>query len=332
MPSEPAEKPAAADLPELRPLTAEDFAFAWDLHKRALGPWVAATWGWDEADQERRFRESFRPGARQVLRQGGADLGCLGLETRAGHLYLAYLALRPEAQGRGLGTRIVAGILEDADRRGLPLRLDVLKANPAVRLYRRLGFATFGEDPFRLHLERRAGSRDTPDGPLPYRSAVGAVLLDSRGLVLAGRKPGGGLMWQLPQGGVKKHESRNRALRRELAEELGTDRIELLSATAHPVRYEFPRALRLEKRRRGQELRFYLGRFRPGALPDLARSEHEFVELRWLPPGELVAQVFEWKQLAYATVLRDLGVLPDPPVADARPGPKDPPPVELPLP
>jgi hypothetical protein len=39
----------------------------------------------------------------------------------------------------------------------VPLRLQVLKTNPALSLYRRLGFATTGEDQMYIQMERQPG-------------------------------------------------------------------------------------------------------------------------------------------------------------------------------
>jgi ribosomal protein S18 acetylase RimI-like enzyme len=51
----------------------------------------------------------------------------------------------PEHQGKGIGTRLISEVLQDAHSRGLAVRLRVLKVNPAQRLYERLGFAVVGE-------------------------------------------------------------------------------------------------------------------------------------------------------------------------------------------
>lgn len=52
----------------------------------------------------------------------------------------------PEAQGRGIGAALVRGLQAEARVAGMPLKLKVLKTNPALRLYQRLGFAIVGED------------------------------------------------------------------------------------------------------------------------------------------------------------------------------------------
>ncbi len=69
---------------------------------------------------------------------------------------------------------------------------------------------------------------------LPYRPNVGAVLFDRRGLIFVARRadlpnaegaPGG---WQLPQGGIDAEEDPATAVLRELEEEIGTAKAEIL--------------------------------------------------------------------------------------------------------
>ena len=42
----------------LRPITHDDFEWAYTLHKAALGEYVERTWGWDERVQRRMFSDS----------------------------------------------------------------------------------------------------------------------------------------------------------------------------------------------------------------------------------------------------------------------------------
>jgi ribosomal protein S18 acetylase RimI-like enzyme len=56
------------------------------------------------------------------------------------------LALLPEYQKLGIGTRIIEDLLEETARAGLPARLHVLKSNRAAELYERLGFSTVDDD------------------------------------------------------------------------------------------------------------------------------------------------------------------------------------------
>lgn len=129
----------------LRPATAADYAFLRALHRATMRDYVDQTWGWDEASQAARFEETFDPARQQIIVAAGEDIGVLIVERRPDALFLAEIAIHPTRQGRGLGTAVIADILADARRHGLPVALQVLRVNPARRLYERLGFAITGE-------------------------------------------------------------------------------------------------------------------------------------------------------------------------------------------
>ena len=84
---------------------------------------------------------------------------------------------------------------------------------------------------------------------LPYRPNVGAVLFNPAGLVLVARRanfpnaegPAGG--WQLPQGGIDADEDPRSAVLRELAEEIGTDRAEIIGEHPDWLFYDLPEHL-----------------------------------------------------------------------------------------
>ena len=105
---------------------------------------------------------------------------------------------------------------------------------------------------------------------LPYRPNVGAVLFNPRGLVFVARRadlpnaegaPGG---WQLPQGGIDAGEDPRAAVLRELAEEIGTVRAEIIGEHPDWLTYDLPPHLvgvALGGRYRGQRQRWFALRF-----------------------------------------------------------------------
>ncbi len=50
------------------------------------------------------------------------------------------IALLPEHRGRGIGTRLVQDVLDEARASGRSVSLHVEETNPAKRLYERMGF------------------------------------------------------------------------------------------------------------------------------------------------------------------------------------------------
>lgn len=66
------------------------------------------------------------------------------------------LALLPEYRNAGIGTRLLTNVLEEAAAAGKPVRIHVEGFNPALSLYRRLGFVQIGEHGVYLLMERAA--------------------------------------------------------------------------------------------------------------------------------------------------------------------------------
>ncbi len=100
-------------------------------------------------DEERlamRFLQGYRQGCSQFVQVQGADVGWMQVSARPSVLHLDQLHLVPGWRGRGIGSHLLAGLLDRAAETGSSVALDVIRGNPAIALYRRLGFRTVGED------------------------------------------------------------------------------------------------------------------------------------------------------------------------------------------
>ncbi len=145
---------------------------------------------------------------------------------------------------------------------------------------------------------------------LPYRPNVGAVLFSRAGLVLVARRadlpnaegPAGG--WQLPQGGIDDGEDPRQAVLRELAEEIGTDRAEVIGEHDGWLTYDLPPALlgvALHGKYRGQRQRWFALRFL-GQDSDVrldADPHPEFDAWRWARLAELPFLAVPFKRPIY---------------------------------
>jgi ribosomal protein S18 acetylase RimI-like enzyme len=130
---------------QLRQATKADADFLYRLHVAAMRDLVTRVWGWDDAWQERYFAARFDPTYSRIVVVVGEDVGVIAVEESAADVFLANIEILPEYQGRGLGAALVNGVIREAEARDLPVRLQVLKINPARRLYERLGFVATGE-------------------------------------------------------------------------------------------------------------------------------------------------------------------------------------------
>ena len=78
---------------------------------------------------------------------GYAGIGLLGRGEYA-ESEVHTIAVEPEAQGLGIGRRLLAALLAEADAHGGPVFLDVRVGNtPAIGLYESVGFHTIGLRP-----------------------------------------------------------------------------------------------------------------------------------------------------------------------------------------
>jgi putative (di)nucleoside polyphosphate hydrolase len=150
---------------------------------------------------------------------------------------------------------------------------------------------------------------------LPYRDNVGAVLFNRAGLVFVARRAdlpnaeGAAGGWQFPQGGMDPGEDPRQAVLRELAEEIGTDRAEILAEHDTWLTYDLPPALlgrALGGRYRGQRQRWFALRF-TGEDSDIrldADPHPEFDAWRWARLEELPGLAVAFKRPIYEELAR----------------------------
>ena len=139
---------------KLRRGVATDLEFLRHLNREAMGPHVERTYGaWDEASQRKRFDASTDPTSHDIIEFEDRPIGCQWVRSHPDALELVRIYLLPEAQGLGIGTYLVQRLCDRATAAGVPVRLRVLRANPAQRLYRRLGFSVVAETEFHVQME-----------------------------------------------------------------------------------------------------------------------------------------------------------------------------------
>jgi len=148
---------------------------------------------------------------------------------------------------------------------------------------------------------------------LPYRLNVGAALFNRRGQVFIGRRAdmpaGSAQIWQMPQGGIDEGEDPRQAVLRELEEETGTSKAEILAEHGDWLTYDLPAELAgtlFGGQFRGQRQRWFALRFL-GTDADIKLDAHhapEFVEWRWSALAEVPFLCVPFKYETYATVAK----------------------------
>ena len=144
---------------------------------------------------------------------------------------------------------------------------------------------------------------------LRYRRGVGIMLLDRAGRVFVGRRIDTPEAWQMPQGGIDPGESPRQAALRELEEETGTAKAEIVAETTDWLRYELPPALRGKAwggGYRGQEQKWFAMRFLGDDRDiDLAAHHPEFDAWKWAPATALPGLIVPFKRALYEAVLKE---------------------------
>lgn len=143
-----------------------------------------------------------------------------------------------------------------------------------------------------------------------YRPCVGIMLLNRYGDVFVGRRNDvPGEAWQMPQGGIDEGEDPRQAAFRELREEIGTDKAEIVAESKTWLRYDLPKELMgkaWDKPWRGQRQKWFVMHF-TGTDTDinLDTRHPEFSAWKWVSVSELPGLVVSFKRQVYLDLLAE---------------------------
>jgi len=144
-------------------------------------------------------------------------------------------------------------------------------------------------------------SNGAPEMADSYRPCAAVVLFEPGGRVLvAERNDLPEAAWQVPQGGIDDGESPEQAALREMGEELGTMRAEVIGAAPEWVAYDLPGGTGWGGRFRGQRVMLVALRF-TGTDDDidLATAHPEFRAWKWVELEELPDLIVAFKRPLY---------------------------------
>jgi GNAT superfamily N-acetyltransferase len=108
------------------------------------------------AAQDRHYRERYEGATLDVIEVDGAAAGRLYVARWEREIRVMDIALLPEFRGRGIGSRLLRGIIEEAEGARCAVSIHVERMNPALSLYERLGFRLREDKGVYLLLERPA--------------------------------------------------------------------------------------------------------------------------------------------------------------------------------
>lgn len=148
----------------------------------------------------------------------------------------------------------------------------------------------------------------------PYRPCVGIMLINKKGLILTGcRNDTHAESWQMPQGGIDKNETAEEAARRELIEEVGKIKVDLIAEHPDWLSYDFPKEIadtisHTRKKRwqiyAGQTQKWFLFKLTGGEKKIGKGLAHpEFSRFEWLTPEEVLARIVPFKRPVYEKLI-----------------------------
>ena len=141
---------------KLRSYTQADYEFVYQAKKDAYKCYVEEFWGaWDE-EQQRSFFADFIKKVQDTLsivEYEGTSIGLYHGNLMDHDTYeIGNIIVIPSYQGNGIGSDILTKVIQNNQK--LKMHLQVFKDNPAINLYRRLGFVVIDETRTHLIMER----------------------------------------------------------------------------------------------------------------------------------------------------------------------------------
>jgi ribosomal protein S18 acetylase RimI-like enzyme len=137
----------------LRTATVDDRAFMERVFFLASRDVNAKQFGWSDAEVEHSAStRSYDFEHTTIIVADGLDQGWQTIVMRkVDEIHIDSIFLLPEAQGRGIGTKIITGLIAEAQAKKFAISVCAVKTNEgARRLYERLGFAVTWSDDHRV--------------------------------------------------------------------------------------------------------------------------------------------------------------------------------------
>ena len=148
-----------------------------------------------------------------------------------------------------------------------------------------------------------------------YRKCVGMMILNNDTDILVGRRidhPSG--YWQMPQGGIDKNEIPEEAVWREMKEEIGTNKAQLIKVSLKWLNYEIPKdtlnQLPWGDKYIGQTQKWFVFSF-TGKNTDInvGTENPEFSEWKWSSHSNLIENAVPFKREVYKKVIDEFSYL-----------------------
>ena len=139
---------------ELRQSLPEDAEFAFQTVKETMRDYAIQTWGdWLEKESKVDAIDKTKSGELQIITYEGKDIGTLQIKEHEDYIEINKLYILNKHQNKGIGTQVLAYLIEHSRNRKKRLNLEVLQVNRAKEFYSRMGFKIIKENKERQFLQ-----------------------------------------------------------------------------------------------------------------------------------------------------------------------------------
>lgn len=133
----------------------KDIPYLLDLRKRTMNKHLKnMNMPIDEETHLKRVKYHFENGF--IVFNGKEKIGFLKYVYEETRIYLVQIQVEPRYQGQGYGNQFLQYLVDKSDELKCEMYLEVLKKNPARKLYEKFGFKITGEDEFSYEMNRVA--------------------------------------------------------------------------------------------------------------------------------------------------------------------------------
>lgn len=149
----------------LRPATNRDAGFLADVYASTRRQELSQT-GWSEDEieaflniqfevQHQFYKETYQNACFDIIEAHGKPVGNFYVDRNPDEIRIIDIALLPEHRNKGIATHLIREVLAEARDKNLTVSVHVEQGNPAVSLYRRLGFKQIETKGIYRLMERR---------------------------------------------------------------------------------------------------------------------------------------------------------------------------------
>ena len=135
-----------------RPAVDQDFDYCRRLYFAEM-KWIIEQLHLDREAQDVSFERHWHTGQVRILVLDGVDIGWIQTIAQNSEYFVAQIVVDRSFQRKGIGTEVMKRLISEAARANRVVRLNVVKINPARRLYERLGFQVVHQDDRKLYME-----------------------------------------------------------------------------------------------------------------------------------------------------------------------------------